>query len=494
VIGKTISHYKILEKLGEGGMGVVYKAQDLKLDRVVALKFLPQQMLNNESEKVRFIREAQAAAVLNHPNIATVYEIDEADGQIFIAMEYLEGKTLKERIEAKPFRLTEAIDIAVQVAQGIHVAHEKDIVHRDIKTSNIMVTEKGQAKVMDFGLAKLKKESLVLTKQGTTLGTIAYMSPEQARAETVDRRTDIWSLGIVLYEMIAGRLPFRGEFEQAIIYSVLNEDQEPLTALRSDVPIALESIVNKCLMKNAAKRYQHADELIVDLQRVKNESVTLTSTVRSGVKPKLGSKQRAAVAFGGIFIVAAIAVTILIVRPTGNSAGNLPVVILMDSPIPERVYDPETRKNKGTNADDITDLLQDLPVAIHKETTSSHWHREDQVLRQDPALIVIHRSCFFDPTNLQDTTFRQELYQLLESKLISFLGYIALGNPRTRFLVYSRGFEDAETWIPQVDERFPPLKGRIVAVHVPGKEKATFRDPKIGGDLKLRVKELLGIK
>ena len=277
MIGKTISHYKILEKLGEGGMGVVYKAEDTKLKRTVALKFLPSQALKSEEEKSRFIREAQAAAALSHPNIATVYEIDEVEGKTFIAMEYVEGQSLKEKIESGPLKIEEAIKIAQQIANGLQAAHEKGIIHRDIKSANVMVTRKGEAKIMDFGLAKMLSRSL-MTKVGTTLGTIAYMSPEQASGEPVDYRTDIWSLGVVLYEMTSGQLPFKGEYEQAIIYSILNEEPEPLTALRTGVPLELERIVNKLIAKDPAARYQHVDELPVDLKAV-DLTVTATSKI-----------------------------------------------------------------------------------------------------------------------------------------------------------------------------------------------------------------------
>jgi serine/threonine-protein kinase len=272
MIGKTISHYKILTKLGEGGMGVVYKAEDTRLKRIVALKFLSAIALGGE-EKNRFLREAQAAAALNHPNICTIHAIDEADGQMFIAMEFIEGQSLREKINAGPLKIDEAIKFAMQIADGLQAAHEKGITHRDIKSANIMITakgqaEKGQVKIMDFGLAKLARGGTMLTTEGMTLGTAAYMSPEQARGEAVDHRTDIWSLGVVLYEMISGRLPFRGEYESAMMYSILNEEPEPLTSLRSNVPMDLERVVAKMLAKNPAARYQHVDELPVDLKTI----------------------------------------------------------------------------------------------------------------------------------------------------------------------------------------------------------------------------------
>lgn len=271
-IGQTISHYTILEKLGEGGMGIVYKAHDTTLDRDVALKFLPTQLTASEEDKQRFIREARTASSLDHPNICNVHEIDETpDGQLFIVMAIYDGSPLDKTIEQGPFKLDEALEIAIQAAEGLQAAHEKGLVHRDIKSSNIMVTDKGRAVIMDFGLAQGRGMSK-LTKAGSTLGTVPYMSPEQAKGNKVDHRSDIWSLGVVLYEMLAGRLPFRSEYHDAVVYSILNEDPPPLTGLRSDVPMMLESIVNKCLEKNPSDRYQHAEELIVDLRRIKARS------------------------------------------------------------------------------------------------------------------------------------------------------------------------------------------------------------------------------
>lgn len=277
--GKKISHYKILKKIGEGGMGVVYKAEDTKLHRTVAIKFLPLDKLGSKQEKSRFIREAQASAALNHPNIATVYEIDELEGQSFIVMEFVEGRDLKEIIDDSPLKFKKALDIASQVAQGLQAAHDHGVVHRDIKSSNIMVTEKGQVKIMDFGLAKLAGSSM-LTKKGTTLGTAAFMSPEQTRGEDVDYRTDIWSLGVVLYEMVTGSLPFKGDYEQALIYSIVNENPEPMTALRSRVPMELERIADKCMAKDADARYQHANEIPVDLK-----AIDITSSSSSVIQP-----------------------------------------------------------------------------------------------------------------------------------------------------------------------------------------------------------------
>jgi len=288
MVGKTISHYKILEKLGEGGMGVVYKAQDTKLDRFVALKFLPRHLSQSEEEKQRFIHEAKAASALDHTNICTVYEIDETeDGQMFIAMASYEGESLKEKIERGPMAVNEALDIATQISQGLAKAHSKEIIHRDIKPANLLIAEDDVVKIVDFGLAKLAGRTM-LTKEGTTLGTASYMSPEQTEGTEVDKRTDIWALGVVLYEMITGKQPFEGDYEQAVMYSIMHEDPEPLTALRTGLPMELERIVNKALKKSPAERYQSLDEMLVDLKSVRTaESPTgqIPKAVSKGFKP-----------------------------------------------------------------------------------------------------------------------------------------------------------------------------------------------------------------
>ena len=319
MIGKTISHYRILEKIGEGGMGVVYKAEDTKLKRIVALKFLSVEALSVE-EKSRFLREAQAAAALNHPNICTVYAIDEIDGEMFIAMEFIEGQNLREKIEAGPLKIAEAIKLATQIAEGLQAAHEKGITHRDIKSANIMITEKGQAKIMDFGLAKLARGGTLLTKEGMTLGTAAYMSPEQTRGEVVDQRTDIWSLGVVLYEMASGQLPFRGEYEQAIMYSIVQEDPQPLTALRTGVPLALDSIVAKALAKDPTIRYQHVDEIPADLRAIEAKpGGTSKIPTKSVVTTRAALPKRTLLLWAItalMTLVAAIAFRIFLMRPT----------------------------------------------------------------------------------------------------------------------------------------------------------------------------------
>ena len=269
MIGQTISQYKILEKLGEGGMGVVYKAEDTKLDRFVALKFLPANLTSSNDDKARFLQEARAAASLAHPNICTIHSVEEQDGKAFIVMEYVDGKTLKDMHQSLP--LNQAIEIGIQIADGLTAAHDKGIVHRDIKPDNIMIRKDGRVQIMDFGLAKLKGGSR-LTREGSTVGTAGYMSPEQIQGQEADHRTDIFSLGVVLYELIAGESPFKGVHEIAVAYEIVNVDPRPLSAVKSEIDPQLNAIVLECLEKEPSERYQSVAEVAKDLRRFKRGS------------------------------------------------------------------------------------------------------------------------------------------------------------------------------------------------------------------------------
>ena len=310
MIGQTISHYKILSKLGEGGMGVVYKAEDLKLNRFVALKFLPPHVSDDDATQ-RFVNEAHAVSALDHPNICAIHEIDQTpEGQMFIAMPCYEGASLQAIVKEGPLDLGQAVDIASQVTKGLAKAHEKGIIHRDIKPGNILVTSDGLAKIVDFGLAKLATQTR-LTRAGTTVGTVMYMSPEQAKGEETDQRSDIWSLGVVLYEMVTGRAPFRGEHEQAIIYSIVNQAPELVSRLLPGVPKGLDRIVAKALAKSPSDRYQRMSELAVDLDLLKETLRMEAAKVGAATRPR-ALRPRVRIGVGIAAIIAAVVLAIFL--------------------------------------------------------------------------------------------------------------------------------------------------------------------------------------
>ena len=297
--------YRIVEEIGRGGMGVVYKTEDLKLKRCVALKFLPPHLMDSPELKERFLIEAQAAAALNHPNICVIHEVGESEERPFIAMEHVEGETLRDRVKKGPLKTEEALDIAIQVAAGLGEAHRKGIIHRDIKSANIMVTDKGQAKVMDFGLAKLQGGSS-LTKSQTTLGTVAYMSPEQARGDDLDQRTDLWSLGVVLYEMLTGELPFKGDRDLSIIHSIVHEEPKSLKVRKPPVPEELQQVIARALKKNRDGRYGSAEEMLKDLRAYQTSRQLAESGVLS-LKTIIRRVRRPRVAVPTVAVLAALA-------------------------------------------------------------------------------------------------------------------------------------------------------------------------------------------
>lgn len=299
MITRTIAHYTVTDKLGQGGMGEVYKARDMHLDRLVALKLLPAEKTANPARRQRFVREAKAASALNHPNIVTVYDIGEADGLYFISMEYVQGQTLAHLIPRKGMPIADVLRYAVQISDALACAHRAGIVHRDLKPGNVMVTDRGMVKVVDFGLAKLSEAELpaelastrtvragdtALTEEGQVVGTVAYMSPEQAEGKPVDARSDIFSFGSLLYEMATGVRPFRGDTKLSILFAILQKEPEPVSAVQHDVPADLQQIISRCLKKDVERRFQHMDDVRVALLEFKEDSESGVKTVSPGLR------------------------------------------------------------------------------------------------------------------------------------------------------------------------------------------------------------------
>jgi len=389
LIGKTISHYKIIEKLGEGGMGVVYKAEDTKLRRTVALKFLPPELTRNKDAKKRFIHEAQATSSLEDSSICTIYDVDETDDdRIFIAMACHEGETLKDRIKRGPLTVEEAGDITVQIARGLKEAHDKGIIHRDIKSANIFVTTKGQVKILDFGLARLTGRTR-LTQTGRPLGTVVYMSPEQTRGDQVDHRTDIWSLGVLLYEMLTGLLPFQGEYEQAVFYTITNEEPEPITGLRTGVPLALEKIVFKCLEKDPARRYQHIEDLAVDLKALQ-ESVSGKETSRPSYN-RIGKKKWLVPAVGSLIVLLVLIVldplNITKHQPTKVSGFQKKILVM---PFENLGYEEQDYFAAGVT-EEITSLLASLQtLGVISRQSALHYAKSEYTTEQVRRELGVH--------------------------------------------------------------------------------------------------------
>ena len=517
--GTRLGVFEIVGPLGAGGMGEVHRAIDTRLDRAVAIKVLSRALASDPRSHERFEREARVISRLTHPHICTLHDVGAAtvDGQDvhFLVMELLEGETLAARLQKGPLTVGHAIKIALETADALAAAHAVGIVHRDLKPANIMLTKSG-VKLLDFGLARLLRPAAAgassedsLTTAGLVFGTVPYMAPEQVRGEEADARTDLFAFGAVFYEMLTGQRAFSAGSEPALIAAILEQDPRPLTSRQPLAPPALERLVNACLAKDPAERWQHTQDLLLALRGIAEGRTPADSAPPAGSSTFFGRNglqrfTRSWKLHVGWAVAAALvglSVWSLGSAPSepGPAANPRPVIVLMDSPLEGRVYDPHTQAAGGTNADDVSDALRELGAVTHKENTSPIWHREEQVLQQNPDLVISHLSCLLDQRMAnKDPTLSDHLFEIAQQRLIGFFGYVASNNPRTRFLVYSRGRPwpppDGEaSWREDFLARFPRLKNRLFTLTVPGGSNATFRNTETANLLRTRVKEILSL-
>ncbi len=511
--------YKIERQLGEGGMATVYLADDLRHERKVALKVLKPELAAVVGAE-RFLAEIKTTANLQHPHILPLHDSGEADGFLYYVMPYVEGESLRDRLDREhQLPVDEAVQIAKDVAEALAYAHGHGVIHRDIKPANILI-HSGRPVISDFGIALAVGTAGGgrLTETGLSLGTPHYMSPEQATGDQhAGPQADIYALAAVLYETLVGDPPYVGSTAQAVLGKVLQGVPVSATATRSSVPLNVDAAIRHGLEKLPADRFQEARDFaraLADPHFRHDERVTpdaqATSSgrgTRPGLVPVLLSISILGLGFGfgalwdGIFR-----------GRTAEAVNSTPVVVLMDTFAPRGVYDQETRDNSGTNADVLNEALRDLPIALHKEAVGSTWDREDQILRQQPDLIVVHRSAFFHSMMLElefgyadeptyDAERNSRLREYADNKLGTFFGFIAQGRPPAAFLVYSRGGsgdwpeEDFRAnWVAQLEERFPALRGKVTAMSVPGGAAlGSWRDPETVRMLREHVMLILDI-
>ncbi len=524
--GARLGSYEVVDLLGRGGMGEVYRARDLRLEREVAIKVLPDELALDEDLLARFDREAKMLASLNHPNIATLHGIERHEDRHCLVMELVEGEDLAERLERGPMSPSEAALLFAQVADGLEAAHDRGIVHRDLKPANLKITSEGRVKVLDFGLAKAvapARESgedpsesptvaAASTEIGAVLGTGPYMSPEQAMGQPIDKQTDVWAFGCCLFEALSGRRAFEGATVPEILVNIKTAEP-PWDALPS-VHRRLRRLLDRCLQKEPRQRLRDLGDARLELLELQSSPAPALPTTED-----LGDHTRSRRFLPWL----AGAVGVLVVALAGLGLGrNLSqrsappltapaerVVVLMDTAAPYGVYDVDTRASGGTNADDLNHELSDLPLVLHKETLSSTWDREDQLLKQNPGLILIHRSAFLHSAVLElgisyppfDDPEMENLYSHLvsyfDNKLIGLLGFVSTSRPQTQFIVYSRGFaeEAKREYLQEAARRFPSLEGRVTAVRIPvGENGASFREPRTAQMIRDLVSEILGLQ
>jgi hypothetical protein len=520
--GSRLGPYEIVAAIGSGGMGDVYRATDTRLGRTVAIKVLAPHLSGDPEVRARFEREGRSVSSLNHPNICALYDVgrqEQPSGEAidYLVLEYLEGQTLDTRLTRGPLPIHQALRFGIEICGALDAAHRQGVTHRDLKPGNVMVVA-GGIKLLDFGLAKPQSDvvrsqaahpsaalpSLAatqltkpLTTQGTILGTIQYMAPEQIEGREADARTDIWAFGCVLYEMVAGKPAFEALTPASLIAAILEREPAPFHPDGVSLPPRLWDIIRTCLEKNPDDRWQSARDLARELRWCSNASSNTGAAVVSAA-PQTMSRRGWLVAAGAVIVTAVAASALVLSRPPVEvpAAKGPPIIVLMDSPHPERVYDERTRKAGGTNADDLTDLLRDLPVRLVKENTNATWHREYEVLQEEPALIVAHRSCFYDATMLGEASRQRPFIDLSWDKFEVFAALVAQANPRTKILTYSRGSWGSEEaraqWVVTMERRFPPLRGRIDAMTVPA-DRETFRHPVTGVEIRQRIMAMLNL-
>jgi serine/threonine protein kinase len=509
--GIRLGPYEILELAGAGGMGEVYKARDTRLHRIVALKLASDRLGDDPQLRARFQREARAVAALNHPHICAIHDVASADGHDFIVMEFLDGETLEHRLRRGPLPLPELFPVAIAIADAMVAAHREGIIHRDLKPSNVMLARSGP-KLLDFGIAKQRDllrngspsaqmdatGTSAATLEGTLIGTAPYMAPEQLEGRPVDVRTDIFAFGSLLFEMATGTRAFHGTSTAALVAAILAEPRPQASESHPAVPRMLDRIISACLARNPDDRWQSAVDLLRELRWASED---LKETSRASAPPRGFARWRVHAAWAAALLAV---ITGLWWFPRAAPGDHLPpnrqpVIVLMDSPLPGRVYDPRTEAEGGTNADDVTDALRGLPISISKENTSAVWHREEQVIGENPDLIVSHLSCLLDArVGADQPAVSEHLQELSFNRLLVFFAYVASRNPRTRFIIYSRGVFQRHggeaQWVAIQEARLPVLRNRLHAFIVPGGDAATFRQPATANLIRTRVAQVLASK